>query len=394
MEGFGGLRDLHAKIVTVVGARSRLVYLGSANFTARGWGFLPEHSMANVEAGLILLGPAGSSFAAGLEPPVCGKPIPVGGSEPGEIAVPEAKPLPAPWPFFLREVLLQPVAGDRDRLRLAFTLLPGIVPAGWSARLQRKEGLPDVILVPESQTTAAQGSLAVALEPEWLNRLLVEQQVWIAWPEHPAGVAVPVNVDAEARLGLPVAPGQGPLQENQLLAYYQGRIAWEALFPSAEEDGDSPSGTVQAAGEESGVDKSRIQSYQVREFVEAIEGIRGDLKQCLQSEGAIRLALLGPVSPVALARTVIEATKNGEPPRSPTAAGFQLTELLVCLVKARKNDVPGRLRLAWDGLLGEAEDQIGTMLEELEAQFAPELGSNTTFQRYRRAVYPKSKATP
>ena len=40
MEGFTGSRALHAKIVLMEGTEERLAYLGSANFTAHGWGFL------------------------------------------------------------------------------------------------------------------------------------------------------------------------------------------------------------------------------------------------------------------------------------------------------------------------------------------------------------------
>ena len=54
MEGFIGTRDLHAKVLLMEGSRNGLAYLGSANFTAHGWGFLRGETAANVEAGLIL----------------------------------------------------------------------------------------------------------------------------------------------------------------------------------------------------------------------------------------------------------------------------------------------------------------------------------------------------
>jgi hypothetical protein len=53
---------------------------------------------------------------------------------------------------------------------------------------------------------------------------------------------------------------------------------------------------------ESIVDIDRIQSYQIREFVEALYGIRGDLQLAAKgTEIAMKYTLLGDVSPVATA---------------------------------------------------------------------------------------------
>ncbi len=56
IEDFTGKRDLHAKVLLLEGAKNGLAYVGSANFTAHGWGFLDNGTAANVEAGLILRG--------------------------------------------------------------------------------------------------------------------------------------------------------------------------------------------------------------------------------------------------------------------------------------------------------------------------------------------------
>src|SRR5438477_348650 len=84
---------------------------------------------------------------------------------------------------------------------------------------------------------------------------------------------------------------------RQPRAYYQGRISWEDLFPEP----DPPPGTGGAtpnAGEfGEGVDTSQIQSYQMREFVEALKGIADDLRAASKSSRpCMRLALLGTVS--------------------------------------------------------------------------------------------------
>lgn len=51
---FTGSRNLHAKVVLLEGSNVSLAYLGSANFTERGWGFVSTPEQANIEAGLIV----------------------------------------------------------------------------------------------------------------------------------------------------------------------------------------------------------------------------------------------------------------------------------------------------------------------------------------------------
>jgi hypothetical protein len=73
MEGFTGTRALHAKILLMEGVRKGLAYLGSANFTAHGWGFLDNQAAANVEAGLVVRRSLQGGFFDSLMPDlVCG----------------------------------------------------------------------------------------------------------------------------------------------------------------------------------------------------------------------------------------------------------------------------------------------------------------------------------
>jgi hypothetical protein len=180
------------------------------------------------------------------------------------------------------------------------------------------------------------------------------------------------------------------LAENHLLSYYQGKIAWEDLFPDPE--GESQNGHRLPAGGAnlSVVDKSKIQSYQIREFVEALTGIAMDLKAATQSEPSMRLALLGAVSPVALARTVIDAAKSGT--RTATAAAFQLTEILGCLQQARRYQVSKRLTKPWLEYLHQATAAVAALLKQLEADHPEELNAGSAFRRYSRAVLGRKAA--
>ena len=97
---------------------------------------------------------------------------------------------------------------------------------------------------------------------------------------HLARVSWPAaRKDLEARLLLPVSPGSPPPGEKLLLAYYQGRIAPEDIYPPPPDENNTPAEPpIPHNASESEVDTSRIQSYQIREFVEA-------LQICLTSTG-------------------------------------------------------------------------------------------------------------
>jgi hypothetical protein len=193
-----------------------------------------------------------------------------------------------------------------------------------------------------------------------------------------------LNIEASARTLLPISPGNQNIAESSLLSYYQGRISWEELFP----DPDLISGLNKESplpvAPESGVDKSRIQSYQIREFVEALTGLRKDLEAATQTEPSMRLALLGPVSPVALVQTIVDAVKKGR--RTPMAASFQLVEILACLRSAYAFPVPGKLSMEWKKHLREATKRTNRGLRQLLSEHRVVLVSNKAFNRYHKAV--------
>lgn len=363
-------RDLHAKIVILEGPVTALAYFGSANFTGPGWGFTDTGTRANVEAGVILIRPSGTLDEA-LLPPTTGKPVEIQAGTIDPVLVEETEKR---VPTFIRGVWLEPDPVDFDRLRLTIRVELGRVRGPFQVGLAGEDG---VVLLRAGEGCSEETHVALAADV--LDRLLLEQQVRITWWESAEPCDYPVNVDLAARAHLPAVPGSPNPGEKLLLAYYQGKIIVTDLFPPPPgwED-DSVAGSTKQENE---VDTSRIQSYQVREFVQALQGIRDDLVAA--SKGTVAtmgLAVRGPVSPVALARQVREAVHSGS--RGPTAAGFQLVEVATCLSDAVDNSP----NPAWRQLLDAGRKDIESMLDELTRTSQKELGRGTSFARYAREV--------
>jgi hypothetical protein len=98
----------------------------------------------------------------------------------------------------------------------------------------------------------------------------------------------------------------------------------------------------------------------------------------------MRLALLGPVSPVALAGTVFEVVRSGR--RTPTGGAFQLVEILACLNSARLLQVAEKLSEPWQRHLSEAFAKTARILDQLISEHQSQLDGNKAFKRYQNAV--------
>jgi hypothetical protein len=221
----------------------------------------------------------------------------------------------------------------------------------------------------------------VQLDADSLKRLLVDPRLRVTWWGSVDTAEYPVNVDLAARAELPVVPGGATPDERMLLAYYQGRISLAELYRPADGWEDDEGDLHDAPVLDSRVDTTRIQSYLMREFVESLQGIRDDLHAASSgTEASMRVALTGPVSPVALARHVKQAAASAA--RSPAAAGFQLAEIAACLQEAA--NVNGAAD-AWRTHVGAARSAVQAMLDELTRAHPETLGSSI-FQRYVRTV--------
>ena len=98
----------------------------------------------------------------------------------------------------------------------------------------------------------------------------------------------------------------------------------------------------------------------------------------------MRLALAGPVSPLALARQIGHAVREGR--RSATAGGFELVELIACLLEARTRPATEKLAQAWHAEVDQALEEIQRIYEVLCREHPEEVGPGSSFARYERVV--------
>ena len=280
--------------------------------------------------------------------------------------------------------MLTPAANNPDLLELLILLDPTRTQGFWEISIPEKDAaLAAKVLVSSSNVPQIEGSHTVPLEEDILKTLLREQEVIIHWWGSEVGQPFPINVAPEARYSLPISPESARFTEERLIMYYQGKIAWEDLFPEPTEVESPPPGPEDETV--SGVDTSRIQSYQIREFIEALRGIMVDLKAAARStDPAMRLALLGPVSPLALARVVVDAVNNEK--KSPTAAGFQLVEIRACLVKALGYDTEEKHRKSWQRFIQQALERVDHLLDGLRGKFPSELSEKGFFSTYEQSI--------
>jgi hypothetical protein len=385
---FSGTRALHAKVVLLECERFTLGYLGSANFTHKGWGILKNPATANIEGGIILLrkGKAADELHA-LIPKTIGKAADLDGTGKAKLAPPPSEQEEMKWPAFLIDARLTPNGTGTKELELVVRVRPDRVEGVWSLALPPDGDSEVVWLLSHETGKESETTYRIRLSQEHLGKLLTLQEVQVVWWDCQSGRPFPINVAPEARDELPIAPGSAKPEERLLLAYYQGRIGYEELFLPIDAELSEQKGVV-LEGETTNVDTSGIQSYQIRDFVEALDGIRNDLRQACNSERTMRLALFGPISPVELARRIYESIEKGE--RTATAGGFQLVEILACLQEARS--LEGHEH--WVKQSERATAEVNGLLDKLRQSNPTDLGPKTLFGRYaNRIVAAETKAT-
>jgi len=369
------MRRLHAKVVLVEGPKTTLAYYGSANFTGPGWGFVPPHA-SNLEVGVLVRrrGQARKALDV-LVPPLAGDPVALTGTVADCLEVSPNDDDWGEWPPFLRDATLRPPTRDRSVLELALTLDPSW-SGGWSV-----SAAPDTSPLLDEPPGAPAACRVVPLEASALESILRHRNLFVRWPDMRGSeaVAFPVNVSLEARESLPFGePGSAPT-EGDLLAFYQGRVLLEDVFSGVADDNGptkDPEPLVSA------VDTSKILSYQVRGFVEALAGIRRELATVRGGEAALRVALLGPVSPTALGAVVYdEVSKQG---RSAIAGAFQLVELSSCVEEAASREMEESVRDAWSKACVEARAKLIGWLDELRRE-TPSLRRGP-FRRYAQTI--------
>ena len=322
----GAERKLHAKWVVLAGPRTVIALVGSANFTRKGLGTLKDPEKANIEACVLMKFPRGQWSPEQWRPPILGRSVDWGKCSGKDLQKPSDEDLPTKdWPDFIRGIELVvshgqfPDGSGRLLVRLGTADWPRFVIKFDNAP-QDQDDLPTIPCPPRRTK-----KLGVPLAAAQVRTLLTDGVLEIVWEDGNRKAWFPVNLTQESKVALPSLPGMG-VTEEQLLAYFHGKVSADHIINGFEQqslDGSSDS-NGQRAGD---IERLRqLQNYVVREFVESLYGMSQRLSEACFSLRATEQALIGEFSPVSLAEQIVRALEDGR--RSPTAAAFQLVELI------------------------------------------------------------------
>ncbi|HVX13309.1 MAG TPA: hypothetical protein VHC22_19145 [Pirellulales bacterium] len=319
-------RELHAKWVLLRGPTTAVMLIGSANFTRMGLGVGARPETANIEACVLITVPATEA-----DPEVWMRPLAEEGivdlasfqeSQFQEAALEEDDS--SPWPDFIVriEVVAQWENGPDPVGSVRAILRPGQHPAFSISPVHERNEPPSTPLISVAEDGAP---VATPADAQAIRRILTSRMVLVTWGEPSACVRFPVNIDEGSKAALPSVLGARP-DEQQLLAYFHGRISEEDLIELLEQRAaQALTGTLAPTPQEA--ERLRqLQSYLLRDFVESLFGLAETLRQSMRSPRAFEQALIGDFSPVSLAEQVLQAFRAGR--RSPTAAAFQFVELI------------------------------------------------------------------
>lgn len=317
-------RDLHAKWIVLAGRESVVALIGSANFTRQGLGVLRNPANANIEAGVLLKWPRGKWHPKDWRPPIQGRTIDWATCSVVELRDPPPEEDKVPeWAEFVQKIELSirwerlpdPDGELRVHLRPSASL-------AFSVALPPQSGEVSSPLVAVQQQRSP---ICFAVDPEELRAILARRVVEVRWSDDKCRCWFPVNVLQESKAGMPSILGAKPTEE-QLLAYFHGRISEEDLLSRLERQAQESGGHIVATAPEDAEKLRRLQSYVVREFVESLYGLSRTLQDACFSPRSAEQAFLGDLSPVCLGEQVLQGFMAGK--RSPAAAGFQLVELI------------------------------------------------------------------
>ena len=373
-------RELHAKLMLLEGDKFLRLAMGSFNLTRKGLGL---HKAGNTEAGIVWTLPAASgsearkllAYAKGWQR-VTGSP---------EAFVVPPPPIQGPgdggWPDFLLAI-----SATRASLRIEGdgSTWPSCVTVRMRdirARLVGQEHWFDEWLVKAPGADAF--AVDLKLVASWAQApdakhagshpALPDLEAHLSWPE--GNAVVPVVFD-EKHL-FPVAERPAREDERALIDWFLG------LRPEFDPDdagfahGIDP---VDQAPPEQG-SRDDILSYLVRDFVHALPGIRAGLAEASMTETGLRRAMLGTRSPVALGREIAEGLRKprtGTPRKTPTAAIFELVELLKAVGSASLHELPGS---ATSRIREEARAEIRSLLDKVLEAY-PDVASSPMLREF------------
>lgn len=318
---------MHAKLIALVGDRGIALYAGSSNFTRRGLGLIGAR---NWEAGLVYRLGSRDRKAVDKLVAFAGDPVEL---RPNLRTQEPERDSPCDVATFLSEVIATPTHVTVHFREPAPADLILLMPQDHGRYLVLLRGATDCkTAIALAACECITDKLVVIGDP---GTPFPATQVEARWDGY-RRASFPVRFD-EKQL-LPAAPGQRYATELELIDYY--RRGWD---PFRDPEGPHPPSSdppVDALRTDDQVDTSRILSYFVRSFIEAIPGIEEEVRAAATSRPVLQSVLHGPTGVMTLARQVVTsaacAPGPNEPKKTAIAVGFQLVEIGAALVRCRE----------------------------------------------------------
>ena len=364
-----GNRSLHAKALLAIGGKTTRLAIGSFNLTRKGLGLVHN---SNAEAGLLWSLP--NDKASGLDDVVSfGTAWRMVTRKPKEFVV-EPEHYDGDdeggWPAFILSL-----RAKRDELLLEgdSATWPGKVVIRMRdirSRLLNQEQWFDPWTVRAPTGTDGVFSAFTPLNASWLKRSPARDgQPWPALPDLEAEVSWDENVATlpvvfEDKHLFPVVESRSREDEQSLVAWFLG------LRPAGEKEDGGFGHSIDPIGENGELPPitGDILTYLVRDFVHALPGVRNRLFDAGMTETGLRTALLGPRSPVELARKSLRAWQHpqaGKPRKTAVATAFQLEELRRLLQTVQLPELADGVA---DTLRSEAVAEVSSALDEVVAE--------------------------
>lgn len=359
-------RPLHAKMLLLDGPSGSVLYVGSSNCTRRGLGLggptnwetgfvyrlTPKHRR-QLDSLLAFFGPATEVLPDKLPKTV--KP---------------AREEDGPVPSFLSEVTAE---GTKVTIRfreaencpsdlVVLMEIPSRLSESgyWLIHRQNSSsssGETQQIVQDLAGCPRCDKDLVELAPDDFSGAMLPHVVVEVRWEGHTA--TFPVRFDDKATLPL-LLVGRKPT-EGELIEYFLfGREPGDV-------DGDGGDGNGMPVSKPDGpIDTRRILAYFMRRFVQAIPGIEAELQQASYSRTALDAALRGPTSPLELAERAFASlhrpATQDEPEKTPTAVGFQLTEILAALLRSQAKVEDESHKECYEPVIGRCRELLQNLL--------------------------------
>ncbi len=383
-------RDLHAKWTVLAGPNTVLAMVGSANFTRQGLGVLRDPTAANIEACVLLKWRRGQWNPETWLPPLGKQAVDWATCSVDDLRDPPEEEAQLPdWPAFIQRIELAihwehlPEPDGELHLHLRLPATPAfrvVFPAGPDSAAEASFVL----------SAGAEPHLRAPLTAAQVRHVLARRMVQVVWEDDARSALFPVNVLYESKAAMPSVLGAKP-SEEQLLAYFHGRISEEDLLTRLEQQASAglPPASILPADSER---LRQLQNYIVREFVEGLYGLTRAVQEASFSPRAAEQALLGDLSPVSLAEQVVQALYAGR--RSATAAAFQLVELIRVVGElswAAHVEQSPEVGAAFELVRRRTLDRIFAMVQQITAKLSA-IRDDREFAAYVRSLLPAGLA--